>query len=133
MRKILITLLAGIMAAGCTEYDIEEILLERTDMSVTMKGKEIYSFNPHQAQICFNEEHNEYRMFDEDFLSRVTLIWSEKPVSEGQKIIVDIDWGTRTSFRKKNGLEFEVRKADGTGMIWLWNSSDKIGITLKVF
>ena len=133
MRNMIIILMTCIMAAGCTEYDLQEILLERPDISVTFKGREIYFFNPDKAQICFNEERGEYRMFDEDFRGWVILIWNERPVNEGQKISIDLDWGTKTSFRKEKGLEFEVMKTDGSGMVWLWNSSNKIGLTIKVF
>ena len=133
MKRILIILAAGMMAASCTPYDIEEILLDRSDISVTMRGKEIYSFNPDKAQICFNEARNEYIIFDEDFLNRVAIVWNEKPANSGQKVVMDLDWGTKTSFKKKRGLEFEVKRIDGDGMVWLWNSSDKIGVTIKVF
>ncbi|MBR2608160.1 MAG: hypothetical protein IKC68_00330 [Bacteroidales bacterium] len=133
MKKALFILLVGVMSAGCVKYDVEEILLVRSDISLTMKGNDIYSFNPDKAQIGYNSELNEYRMFDEDFQNWVSMIWSEKPVSEGQVILINLEWDTRESARKKTGLEFEVRKTDGSGMVWLWNSSDKIGLAIKDF
>ena len=133
MRRLTVILLLGALAAGCTPYDIEEILLDRSDVSVTMKGREIYSYDPKNAQIGFNSERNEYRVFDENFLNWFEITWDEKPSSQGQKISMDIEWGTKTGFRKEKGLEFEVRKTDDSGMIWLWNSSEKIGVTIKVF
>ena len=133
MKKALFILLVGVMSAGCVKYDVEEILLVRSDISLTMKGNDIYSFNPDKAQIGYNSELNEYRMFDEDFQNWVSMIWSEKPVSEGQVILINLEWDTRESARKKTGLEFEVRKTEGSGMVWLWNSSDKIGLAIKDF
>lgn len=133
MKKALFILLVGVMSAGCVKYDVEEILLVRSDISLTLKGNDIYSFNPDKAQIGYNSELNEYRMFDEDFQNWVSMIWSEKPVSEGQVILINLEWDTRESARKKTGLEFEVRKTDGSGMVWLWNSSDKIGLAIKDF
>ena len=133
MKKALFILLVGVMSAGCVKYDVEEILLVRSDISLTMKGNDIYSFNPDKAQIGYNSELNEYRMFDEDFQNWVSMIWSEKPVSEGQVILINLEWDMRESARKKTGLEFEVRKTDGSGMVWLWNSSDKIGLAIKDF
>ncbi|MBR2857497.1 MAG: hypothetical protein IKB85_08750 [Bacteroidales bacterium] len=133
MKKALFILLVGVMSAGCVKYDVEEILLVRSDISLTMKGNDIYSFNPDKAQIGYNSELNEYRMFDEDFQNWVSMIWSEKPVSEGQVVLINLEWDTRESARKKTGLEFEVRKTDGSGMVWLWNSSDKIGLAIKDF
>lgn len=133
MKKALFILLVGVMSAGCVKYDVEEILLVRSDISLTLKGNDIYSFNPDKAQIGYNSELNEYRMFDEDFQNWVSMIWSEKPVSEGQVVLINLEWDTRESARKKTGLEFEVRKTDGSGMVWLWNSSDKIGLAIKDF
>lgn len=76
MKKALFILLVGVMSAGCVKYDVEEILLVRSDISLTMKGNDIYSFNPDKAQIGYNSELNEYRMFDEDFQNWVSMIWS---------------------------------------------------------
>lgn len=131
MRNILIILLAGILASGCAEFDVDEILLDRSDISVTIRGREIYSFDPNRAQISFNADKGEYRMFDEDFLNWVTIIWREFPSSKGQKVLMDIEWGTKTNFKEREGIEFEVRKIDDR-MIWLWNESDKIGLTLTI-
>lgn len=131
MRNIFFIFLC-ILATGCSEYDIDEILLDRSDISVTMKGKDVYIFDPNKAQINFNIEKREYRMFDEDFLNWVTIVWNEIPTTSGQKLITDIEWGTKTGFKKREGIEFEVRKTEDDGMIWLWNESDKIGMTLKI-
>ena len=133
MRKALFILLGGVLSAGCVKYDVEEILLVRSDISLTMKGKEIYSFDSDKAQIGFNAERNEYRMFDENFLNWVSMTWNEKPVSEGQVVLMNLEWDTKVNARKKTELEFEVRKTDGSGMVWLWNSSDNIGLAIKDF
>lgn len=132
MKKLLIILLTGILASGCSEFDVDEILLGRSDISVTLRGREIYSFDPNKGQISFNADKGEYRIFDEDFLNWVTIVWSETPMTSGQKLITDIEWGTKTNFKKKEEIEFQVRKIDEEGMVWLWNESDKIGITLKI-
>ena len=132
MKNLFTILLAGILTTGCVQYDIAEILLDRPDISVTHKGNEIYSFNPNKAQISFNDARNEYRIFNENFLSKIILIWDEKPSYQGQKVIIDITWRTPASYKKKRDLEFEVKKVNNDGMIWLWNSSDNIGVTIKV-
>lgn len=133
MKKLIIILLAGAVAAGCSPYDIDEILLERSDMSMTMKGKEIYSFNPDDAQISVNALRGEYRMFDDDLGNWVKVVWDERPTGEGQKIRMDVSWKIKKNPKDMEGLEFEVMRTDGSGMIWLWNSSEKIGITIKDF
>lgn len=132
MKNLFIILLAGILATGCVQYDIAEILLDRPDISVTHKGNEIYSFSPNKAQISFNDARNEYRIFNENFLSKVILVWDEQPSYQGQKVTIDITWRTPTNYKKKKGLKFEVKKVSNDGLIWLWNSSDNIGVTIKV-
>ena len=133
MKKLIIILLAGAIAAGCKPYDIDETLLARSDISMTQKGKDIYSFNPDEAQISVNAALGEYRMFDEDLSSWVELVWDERPTGKGQKIRMDVSWKVRKNPKEMKGLEFEVMRTDGSGMIWLWNSSEKIGITIKDF
>ena len=132
MKNLLIILFAGILAVGCVKYDIEEVLLDRPDISVTHKGNVIFSFSPNKSQISFNDARNEYRMFNENFLSKVTIVWNIKPSFVSQKVNIDITWRTPTSYKKKKDLQFEVKRASNDGMIWLWTSSDNIGITIKV-
>ena len=133
MRTQAIILLSGLLLTGCSEYDIDEILLARPDVSLTMKGRELYSFNPDKGQISFNAEKNEYRMFDDDLGNRIELRFGERPSHEDQKLSVDVDWETDKGFKKEAGLEFEVKKTDENGQIWLWNDSDNIGIVIKFY
>ena len=133
MKKLIIILLAGAVAAGCSPYDIDEILLERSDISMTMRGKDIYSFNPDEGQISVNASLGEYRMFDDNLENWVVMVWDERPTGEGQKIRMDLSWKIKKNPKEMKGLEFEVMKTDGNGMIWLWNSSDKIGMAIKDF
>ena len=40
-------MIAGLlMLAGCNRYDIDEILLQREEISLTMKGQEVLTYNP---------------------------------------------------------------------------------------
>jgi hypothetical protein len=34
--------------------------------------------------------------------------------------------------KSSNGLTFKVEKYDGTGLVWLWNASDKTGAVVKI-
>ena len=133
MRRIFIILLTGIISAGCNEFDIEEILLSRSDISVTYKGREIYSFNPDKAQISFNEERGEYKLFDENAQNWVCIVWDERPNGPDQKIFVNLEWKARNNTKQYKDLEFEVKQMDDSGTVWLWNRSENIGLTVKVF
>ena len=133
MKNIFTIFLLCLIAAGCSPYDIDEILLERDDLSMTLKGKEVYSFNPDEAQIGFNASSGEYRIFNEDFTGWVILIWEDRPMNVGQKVRMDVRWKIKKNPRETKGLEFEVMRTDANGMMWLWNSSDKIGVTIKDF
>jgi hypothetical protein len=46
MRKLWILALGVLMMTGCLRYDIDEILLMRNDVSITLKGEVLMSFDP---------------------------------------------------------------------------------------
>lgn len=133
MKRHLIIMLAALICAGCSDFNIDEVLLNSTEVSVSLKGKVQYTFNPDKGQAAYDRESNLYRYFDDDLGSWFEIRCSTRPATEGEVIKADIDWATKTSFRTEEGMVFTVEKTDETGMIWLWNDSEDIGIIIKEY
>ena len=62
----IIAVLAVILSAnGCKEYNVEEILLLRDDISLTVKGETVISYDATYYQLGFNVQRNEFRVHDD--------------------------------------------------------------------
>ncbi|MBR5835096.1 MAG: hypothetical protein IKY66_02935 [Bacteroidales bacterium] len=117
--------------AGCQRYDIEEILLQRNDISLTIKGEDALVYDPLTFQIGYNADKNEFRIFDDNLGNWFVLKCHERPSSSGQTLTADLRWTTASSTRTKNGLLFRVEKTDSKGHIWMWCDKEAIGIVVK--
>lgn len=133
MKKLIyIYIILGLAAVtGCRRFDVDEILLERDDLSLTVKGELMFSYDPLTCQTSQNVTENEYRLFDDDLGNWVVVRCEDKPTFEGQELNATISWTTIDDVRKENDLEFEVHKIDSKGKIWMWNNSKDIGVVIQ--
>ena len=131
MRNILIILTFILCFCGCRRYDIEEILLKREDISLTIKGKEILSYKPETFQIGYNSSKNEFRVSDDNIGNWFVLTCRERPSTEGQIVKANLRWTGTSSIKSQKGLSFIVEKTDSEGHIWLWCNDEAIGIVVR--
>lgn len=133
IRRTILMIFIILCTAGCREYDIEEVLLQREDISLTVKGTEMLAYKPESFQIGYNESINEFRVFDDALGNWFVLRCKERPLSEGQTVKANLSWTTSNDTKSKKGLSFRVEKTDGRGYIWLWCGSESIGIVVREF
>ena len=131
MRRFIIILAIATAASACRGYDVDEVLLQREDLSLTVKGDPHFIFDPLTCQFSHNGTTNEYRMFDDRLSDWVTLKCSQRPDTEGQSLTADISWTGSSSIRTEEGLKFVVQKTSADGYVWMWNKSKSIGIVIK--
>ena len=130
MKRLIFLLLAIPMATGCI-YDIDEILLDREDVSMTVKGEEQFVYDPMTCQLGYNEDDNEYRVINDDLGDWFVVRCSHRPTNSGQEIKADVTWTTANDIKTRKGLKFTVRKTSPDGLIWMWCKSEKMGVTVK--
>ena len=132
MARIHILLLAVfIVATGCTNSILEETFSEGSEVSLTWKGTMQVKYNPEDGQLGYNSKNNEYRVYDDKLSTWYTIQCSEKPVTEDQIIKASVSWTGTDNTKSFNEMVFKVTKTDDTGLVWLWNSSNKIGVIIK--
>ena len=133
MKKARIFILAALSLAACVEYDINEVLLTHTDVSLSQRGKDLYTFNSANGQVGLNAEKTLYRYISDDLSSWLEVSCLSKPGGVGESVTADIKWKSKTSNGNEKGLVFEIKQTDGNGMIWLWNSTNNIGLIIRDF
>lgn len=130
MKKIMIFLLLAAMTS-CSLYDIDEVLLQRDEISMTMKGVEQFVYDPVTCQMSHNATTNEYRMFNDKLSDWLIVKCYERPSNEGQDITADVTWTASSSTKSIRGLTFSIEKMDASGTVWMWCRQKSIGIVIK--
>ena len=133
MKKFVIFALALISLNACLRYNIDEVLLERTDVYLTLRGKPQYAFVSDYGQMTTNADRTLFRYITDDLSSWMEVKCQSKPGGVGEKLIADVQWKSAISSGEEKGLEFEIKQTDGSGMIWLWNNTNNIGLVIKDF
>ena len=119
---------------GCARYDVTEVLLDRNDISLTVKGSAVFVYNSDKCQVAYNSERNEYRAMTDDASKYFVLEAHERLSSVGQELQADLKYTTERKTKSETDLTFTIEKiSDSEGLVWLWCSSRKIGLVIKAF
>lgn len=130
IRKIIYTGIAALAFSSC-QYNVEEVLLSREDISLTVKGEVQMTFAEKTCQLGYNTARNEFRVYDEKLANWFILRCSAKPTSIGQKLKADLEYTSVNDVKTMTGLEFTVEDTNSEGFVWLWNKDKQIGIVVK--
>lgn len=133
MRKYIFILALVLLFTGCkkkVEMDLE--MYNSNQVSLMVKGKKVFLYDDGTCQLGYNSSKRQFRAGNDDMTSYFVLTCSETPRSQGQEIRADIQWTSGSSVKSTNGLTFKVEKYDNTGLVWLWNSTDKTGAVVKI-
>ena len=132
MKKLIILLTTAVLAAGCEFVVVSnEFLLSQEEISLSWKNAVQIIYDPAGYQLGYNDKNIEYRVYDDKIANWFTLKCSEKPISEGQTIMADVEWTGSKGTKTFTGLEFKVEKISEDGLVWLSNSTNSIGIVIK--
>ncbi len=130
MKKLILIALA-LAAVSCVRIDIDEILLKRDDISLTVRGVTQFEYKAESCQMAHKPATNEYRVYNDDLSGWFVVKCSERPSGSGQTLTVDLSYKTVSGPKSQKGLEFKVEKIDETGKIWMWCEDKNIGIVIK--
>ena len=113
------------MYRAAEEQDWDKVLDE-------MDGKNISSREAVAFAFGFNRTRKEFRAGNDDMTSYFVLTCSEIPRTKGQEIKGSIQWTSGSSVKSSGNLVFKVEKYEDTGLVWLWDSTDKTGAVVKI-
>lgn len=130
MKRLIYIVIALAALTSCGN-DIEELLLQRDDISLTERGELHLSFNEKNCQLGYNQERNEFRVYDDQLANWFIIRCDAHPSSVGQEVTADLEYTTANDTKTFSGLEFSVEKTSSDGLIWLWCKDKKIGLVVK--
>ena len=132
IRHIAGIILILAVICSCAGLQPEEILLPRTEISLTMEEDVLLEYDPATCQIGYNSETNEFRML-EDRLGNWFIFRSDAtPTDVGQNVRAYLEYTSQSSTKIFTDLIFSVEKTSSDGTTWLWNKEKKIGIIIKI-
>jgi hypothetical protein len=131
MRIRILILVFMLTATGCARYTMDEVLLQRSEISLTWKGELQVEYEAEKFQIGFNEHRNEFRVYDDKLANWFIVRLSSFPSYEGEELSATVSWTGKKSTKTFSDLDFKVEQSDEKGHHWLWNESNKIGIIIK--
>ena len=120
-----------ISVISCVGPQPDEVLLPRTEISLTIKGETIMELDPATCQIGYNSERNEFRLVDNKVSDWVIFRSDAVPTDVGQKVKASLEYTSRSNIKTMTDLTFSVEKTAPDGTVWLWNKDRQIGIILK--
>ena len=133
MRKYLyIIILSALALTGCKEkVEMDLNLYNSEQVSLMVKGKMVFTFSEENGQLGFNRTLRQFRASNDDMTSYFVLTCSELPRQEGQEIRAELKRGSGSS-KSTSNIILKVEKYDDTGLVWLWNATDKTGAVVKI-
>ena len=135
MRKYLYIIALVLLCTGCKKKEMVEMDQDmyRSDLvSLMVKGKKVFTFDDGPGQLGYNEKLRQFRAGNDDMTSYFVLTCKELPRTQGQELKADLQWTSGNSVKSSNGLTLKVAKINDTGLVWLWNSTDKTGAVVKI-
>lgn len=131
-RHIAGLILSLIFAYGCIGPQPEEVLLPRTDISLTVKGEVKMTYDMSLCQIGYNAETHEFRLINDKLTDWVIFRSDATPSDAGQTVKAYLEYTDSDNTKKLNGLVFTVEQMNPDGQVWLWNQEKRIGIIIKI-
>ena len=123
-----------VCACGRNQYDIDEILISRDDVSLTVKGEPVFLFDSDNCQVAYNDERNEYRAMIDDMSDYFVLKAHEKLSHINQEFTADLTYTLPNKVKKETNLVFVIEKiSNDDGLVWLWCADKSIGLVVRVF
>ena len=92
MNRIALYIAAVVCLCGCSQYKMEEVLMVRDDVSLTIKGDPVFVYDADNCQVAYNSKRNEYRAMTDDMTQYFVLKASQTLSHMGQEFSADLTY-----------------------------------------
>ena len=128
-----VSLILLLLLSAChNSVEMDPGFIESDTIILTSGSKTLLRCDPLTWQLGYSSTKREFQAFSDDMSSYYTLTCKSLPKAEGDSITASLEWKAGDGVKKKSNLTFSVKRIADDGRIWLWNSSDGIGIVVRM-
>lgn len=134
-RRLHILLLAAsvLVTAACSNsVEMDPAFIQNSDIRLRVDGKLLFTCDPLTWQLGYNATRKEFRAYMDDQSSYYILTCKKLPGNVGERVTGDLEWSVDGVSHRKGGIRFSVKQRFDDGRIWLWSSSENIGIVIRI-
>lgn len=135
MNKIICILgsfLLAFLAIGCKQESVNEVLMQESGVSLRHRGTVIFKYEGNTCQLSYNDKRHEFKVMDDDMANYFILKCDVDPTEIDQNIVAQLSYTTSNDLKVEKDLNLKVVKIDqSSGLIWLWNSTKKLGVVVR--
>lgn len=131
MRKLAALVLAAVLLCGCDDSRRINAFVENNDIRLQVGSTVNFRYDPLECQLAFSRDRREFRAQTDNTSDYYSIVFSEIPSQHGQHVSADLTWTTPMDILTRDNLSLEVVRIEGD-MVWLWSSSGRIGVSIKL-
>lgn len=133
MKRIAALILTLAALTACHHsVEMDPGFVEESGMSLISGKKTLLRYDPLTWQLSYIPAKREFRVFSDDMSSYYILSCKTLPREEGEAITATLEWTGSDGLQKKSGAKFTVKKIADDGRIWLWSSSEGLGVVVRM-
>lgn len=134
MKRSLAILLGGLLAlllASCDPERVDPAFLEQDGICLQVNRQPVFQYDPLTCQLGYNPSRGEFRVSTDTMSDYYIVTLPFIPTRSNTVVHGDILWTGESSVKRYRGIDFKVARIE-EDRIWLWNSQNKIAVTIQV-
>lgn len=131
MRRLAAFLAIAVLLCGCNDSRKRNAFVENNDIRLQIGSTIQFRYDPLTCQLAFSRDRREFRAQTDNTSDYYSIVLSEIPANIGQRVSGNLTWTTETDILTRNDLDLEVLRIEGD-QVWLWSSSGRTGVMIKL-
>lgn len=131
IRVIFVAAVALLSVVSCQEKALlEEFTDERSEIGLTVKGQDVFTFEENLCQIGYDDALRQFRVSDDMMTDYFILTVNDLP-EIGYETTASLVYTTDDDLISMKGLTFKLVKMGHDGTMWFWNKKNSIGAVVR--
>lgn len=134
MKRVVFLLCMMVFAASCTK-PVDDCFVNAEDgVGLFVDGKLLLRVDEATWQTSSDLSSCTFRCTDDDLFEYYCVNLDRVPREEGEMVKGSMEWTSVHDLKRKNNVRFKVVRIDeGSSRVWLWDSSDGLGVVISVY
>lgn len=109
----------------------EEFIRNTEQIGLTIKGEQVFTYDPRSCQLGYNQASREFRVMDDNMSDYFVIELSRELTQIGSSCTAVVRYTTKDDIITKTGVSFTLEKKGQDGLMWLWGKKSGIGAVVR--